>query len=443
MPELRDLVEPPLVHQSPLRNLERRARSIRRRRRAAWTAGGAGLIAVMALAATTLTNGSETSRVETVDEPPAGGLFSVETGVTLLYDDGYDGIVAVDVDQGVAQRFTFEHKGPGDPSSLTRVNDRLVFAGDDVYSVPIDLGDDARLIRELPSHEGLVLLPAGEAGDAIWTASYQVPRGEPDAAATATQLDEEGRTLVDPVELGPVVAGWANGVVTGTASIGNDLGLRVWDADTREFIRDLDSGDVVATRGSLVAQADHEAGFIVVTDVENGDETRVTIGLDGSTLGDVRFSPDGSRLAIMVGGVGEERSRLHLVEIASDEVSQVLDSEMPPFARLTWTPDGTAIFFSSEAFGHEPARLGFHRLGDDDAEVVTVDFLDRPEAQEMIQAAIPGGPGGAAQIAVTRAEGPDLPDAADLPRCRVEFRPGTNPAVPELPVIPPGPCRLR
>ena len=95
--------------------------------------------------------------------PAARHVFSVSTGLTLVIDVGEAGLVAVDLDRGLARRYAFDGKRA--PSHLLQVGDRFVFATvDRPVSVPLGLTGTPQPIGTDPPTD---YLPAGET-DRVW-----------------------------------------------------------------------------------------------------------------------------------------------------------------------------------------------------------------------------------------------------------------------------------
>src|SRR5204862_6609968 len=83
----------------------------------------------------------------------------------LVFDDGYDGVVALDVGAQIVTRRPVAGQKAGDqPFRSLLVGGRLVVGWGDVYAVPLAGGRSRRLGRG-------VAVPADEPG-AVWLPSY-------------------------------------------------------------------------------------------------------------------------------------------------------------------------------------------------------------------------------------------------------------------------------
>lgn len=202
--------------------IERRVARRRSRRRITVVAGLVLVVGLAVVAGVQLASdrSSELATQGSGDESDTSGLVPVETGLTLVFDDGVSGLVAVDVDGGLAQRRSYEQKPSGDHDvRLARVGDRIVWPGrPDTWSVPASLEADPVALGE-----GFVIVPAGD-GESVWLIADAA--GDSHQFGTpleATLVDAAGNLLV-PTTPFPEPAG-AGDTVTGGPQGGNRQGL--------------------------------------------------------------------------------------------------------------------------------------------------------------------------------------------------------------------------
>jgi len=116
---------------------------------------------------------------------------------------------------------------------------------------------------------------------------------------------------------------------------------------------------------------------------------------DGSiALADIHPSPDGSLIAYRLTSSGSSRMSLHVMDVNSKEVLDVIPGDVNPVAhawhtknRVAWLPDNSGFYYTrcssatpaAEARFHH--KLYFHRLGDDwrEDELVFGETLKREE----------------------------------------------------------------
>ena len=141
------------------------ARRARRRRHRQRVGGALATVAVVVAAAVGVMTGGDRSGVDVVDQPqpPTGQpVFSTPTGVALLFDDGYDGVTALDLDTGVVGRRVVDGQRAGDqPYRLFRSGDSLIVGWGEVFAAPLDGGPSVSL------GEATLAVPAVRAGPGL------------------------------------------------------------------------------------------------------------------------------------------------------------------------------------------------------------------------------------------------------------------------------------
>ncbi|MGH8928799.1 MAG: TolB family protein [Acidimicrobiia bacterium] len=275
--------------------------------------------------------------------PATGPVFGEETNVMLLFDDGIDGLTAVDLDRRLAGRSVVEGQRAGDePYSMVRVGGKLVVGWSEIYAVDIATRQATAL------GAATVFVPAAES-DRVWMIDHQGGIGA--NPAVVWQVDMSGETLTEPVTLfdgaNPVL-----GVVGGLALDTQD-GLAIWDSDTGRITTidpapalpiDVHSDELVWCGGDCLE--------LVVTNTATLESERYLppegyqafVGLSVA-----RFSPDGRFLAALVGDQGSgDGKALWILDRESGDSTMVSDPESH-VDFLAWSPSGDQLFATSSS----------------------------------------------------------------------------------------------
>lgn len=305
---------------------------------------------------------SPPSPAVTEGPPLRGPVFRNETGSTLLFDDGFSGIVALDLDTSQVVAFALPGQAPGDqPYRLLRSGLELVVGWDGVsVTVPgqedpsRELGDDATIF--LPAadsdHVWLITWEGGQVGvgRSTWelvdmggrvlhrvagVEGLQPLRGVPEGLALRNAAD---RLVVFDVTVGALV----DGVGVERAVIGDATTDRVaWcDAPCRE-------AHITGPDEAVVSLDDEEVD-------------RFLVG-----RGTARFSPDGRLIAVPARvTVDEGRAVDFQVRVHDTASGRLVASTSVPLGepRPVWSDDGDQLFFTV-AFGTDPVPEGPYMLG--------------------------------------------------------------------------------
>lgn len=283
-------------------------------------------------------------------EPATGPLFGDDSDVVLLFDDGIDGVLAIDPDTRIGSRRVIPGQVAGDqPYRLTRVGDKLVVGWSTVYADDIISGESTRL------GNATIYVPAAEP-DRVWLVKWSGDRiGQ--GTATAWQVDMSGQAITEPSELG--ADGYPQLGIPGGLAVRTEDGIRLWYPETG--LSDVGFGDSLAV--VVGASGDHlaycpstdctEMRIINLTTQETvivSDET----GFSGRLFGgpSARFSPDGSRLAIASAGG---------LVIANTDTGRARRVDGWPVDRSTyvaWSADGRRLYVATYSYGTTNTTIG-------------------------------------------------------------------------------------
>ena len=153
------------------------------------------------------------------------------TGDVLVFDDGYDGVAAVDLDDRTVSRRAIGGQEAGDqPWRLTLSGNDLIVGWDGVYADPVN-GGSSRLLGN-----GTISVPAADPGD-VWLVTYPAGRVGP-GPLTVEEVTTDDRTVVPATTLTsppgyPIVG------VPGGIAFQSSAGLALWDAATQKVSQTL------------------------------------------------------------------------------------------------------------------------------------------------------------------------------------------------------------
>ncbi len=290
-----------------------------------------------------------------VSIPVAGPLFGEETGVVLLFDDGYYGLMALDPDRRLAQAHAIPGQRPGDERfSMARVGDHLVVGWGEPHAVEIASLDGLSL------GSARIFLP-GPDPDRVWLIND--PGG---SETTAWQVSVTGEQLTAPNRVD--AEGYPAIGIPGGLALGHDLGMTLWDSASGE-LRRLTASGYGQTRFVTVDELGWcagECGELLITDLETTETIRFRVpagytrvlerGVSAAPIG----SPQEGRLAALVGS--PDAQALWLLDPATG-AETVVGLSGPAF-ELAWSPDGSQVFISNWSFGANQTRLWRYDLAE-------------------------------------------------------------------------------
>ncbi len=356
--------------------------------RARWpwvVAAAAGIMAVLGVFAflgadeeAVVTVGDDA--VETVTTPAPGpvttpseveaGIFGERTGTALIFDDGYDGIVIVDLDAGVATRRSIGG-APGDqPVRLWRSGDSLLAGWNGVTVTSLDDFETSTLAGSW------VFLPSPVDGE-LWLIG-ETPANDGETPVRLVELD--GTVLAEGMVPGAPVSSPTLAFRGGLVLNGGGSGLTLWHAD----------GSPPSVLGGAGAPAEPMASSrtdlawcqgwpcteVHITDTATLDEVLVDLppGQGGFVGWGARFSHDGRYLAVVVqsraGVIDDDTTgELAVVDVESGEIVFLSDKELDPFFSIAWSRDDSEVWIGENAWGDPATRIGRHRIGEDALEL--------------------------------------------------------------------------
>jgi hypothetical protein len=332
------------------------------------TAPGTTAAASSSTVVTTTTTAVQTTSTSlAVRLPEAGPIFGEETGVTLLFDDGIDGLTALDPDDRLVARSVVEGQGAGDePYSMIRVADKLVVGWGEPHAVDIVSREGRSL--------GLatIFVPASEAGR-VWLIDY----GERIGAHTPRvwQVDvTSGEVLGDPVEVneGYPMIGIPGGLAFQTRS-----GLVLWTMDTG-VVRSLETGSPAWAHdvlGDSLVWCDADCAELRVTDTSTLATQRYAppAGYD-RFLVSARLSPSGDYLAALVSRrEAYEGEAIWILNRRTGDITVVGDPETR-VDFLAWAPASDQLFATSWSYGRDRTVIWRYDLSDKEFGAVVLPF---------------------------------------------------------------------
>lgn len=315
-----------------------------------------GTVTLPSPAATETASGPATDRPST---PPAAGRDVVDidldtaTETVLVFDDGSDGAVALDLDSGRRAAFRLPGQRAGDqPFRLWRMGGWLIYGWETIWAAAP--GRDLP-VRQLGS--ATIFVPAAEP-DELWLIEYP-GGGIGPGIPTWTLVDSSGQQLHRAQGEDGMYA--VRGVPGGLAVRGDDARLRRYDATTGE-IEDYVGGegahigDVTVDRLVWCPQACERLH------IADGDAREVGL-VDGPRV--ESFDPNamwlsggGDRLAVHT-RVREGSGVNFELRIYDPEADQLLAATTLPLGGVhgAWTPDGRQFFYRVDLPVSAPSRL--------------------------------------------------------------------------------------
>jgi hypothetical protein len=332
--------------------------------------------------ATTVTTDSPPDMTLMVSLPSQGPVFGEETGILLLFDDGYDGLTAFDPDRRLAGRSIVEGQRAGDEEySMIRVGDTLVVGWGEPYAIDIA----SRQATSLGA--ATFFVPAAEP-NRVWMIDYGDRIG--DHPPQVWQVDvTSGPALQDPV---PLAGGYPLIGIPGGLALQTDTGLDLWTLETGEII-------ALEAEGGGFAHDIYEEALVwcagdctslLVTNTSTGatQQHDPPAGFDMFFWGASRFSPDGRHLAALLGQEGTQEGRgIWLLDRDTGDTTVVSDPTTYVYA-LAWAPDGAQLFANSYSYRESLTAVWRYDLTDQRFAAVVVPFGGALRSTVVVDASI-------------------------------------------------------
>lgn len=309
------------------------------------------------IAVTTSTESGPTTTLA-ISVPEVGPIFGEETGMMLLLDDGIEGLTAVDPDRRLAARTVVEGQRAGDEQySMVKVGERLVVGWAEPYSVDIETREGISL------GGATIFVPAAEP-NRVWMIDYpggRIGQGDPlvwQVDVVSAQILTEPKSLRR--ELHP-----DRGILVGLA-LQTEGGISLWGvtgsfthlaSNGPGFTHDVHGHDLVWCRNRCTQ--------LVVTDTSNLEEETFDPPSGYDVFLTSRVSPDGRRLAALVGRRGGDHvgKAIWLFDRVNREGSVLADPESH-VDFLAWDPDGDQLFASSYSYGETRTTVWRYQVSD-------------------------------------------------------------------------------
>jgi hypothetical protein len=316
--------------------------------------------------AATTTPSTSTSLVGSL--PSEGPVFGEPTGVLLLFDDGIDGLTAVDLDRRLAGRSVVEGQRAGDERySMVRVGEKLVVGWSEPHSVDIATRDSS------PLGAATVFVPAAEPGR-VWMIDSGRPIG--DEPLQVWQVDViTGQPLSQPVALegqgDPQI-----GIVGGLA-LETEGGVNLWhEASGEVTILESDGYGVVHdVHAEDLVWCGVECDRLRITDTV-AQETQELELPDPYTraIGPSQMSPSGRFVAVLLGNDEEYVGQaVWILDRETGSTDLVSDPETS-VDFLTWSPDGDQLFATSYSCGESETVVWRYGISDQDFTSIILPF---------------------------------------------------------------------
>ncbi len=251
----------------------------------------------------------------------------------LVFDDGYDGVLTVDLASRVASRRVITGQRAGDqpfPSIVT--GNTLVVGWGEVYAAPLST------LRSQPIGRGVVI--PSEQPDRVWLTPYG---GQ---ASDYRLVDLHGHVLLEGA--GPPDTPYEPVAIPDGLALPDTDGITLWNVRTNDFSDRLGAAGAQpeASLGDTLAWCKRCPGDLQLTSLTTRVSRTVALppGITGVDASHARFSPDGSLMAVAAQG----DAAVMVVDIAHARVVRTVGPPVP-FPTFAWNPDGRFLYLASSS----------------------------------------------------------------------------------------------
>ncbi len=314
-----------------------------------------------------------------------GPLFGWELPWTLIFDDGLEGVVVVDLNNPVEIRVPVAGQRPGDqPYRLDVMSGRLIVGWGTVYAQ--ELGT----LRSKRLGDATIYVPAAES-DRVWMVDYpggRVGDGDP----VVWQMFATGTRANQPVVLD------ADGLpaigIPGGLALETEQGVALWNAETGEVTQRLGTGRAFVSdvsRDGKLAWCEKPCTELHVTTLETGDDLTVRHPF-GTQFFDERSARFSNNLRFLAAPAGNDVVVFDLETGETTVAFSLPDVDDPLY--LAWAPSGPDLFASTYSYDNSEVTLVHYVALNGETRIAslplsgTLSFVvvDSVQAKSLIQA---------------------------------------------------------
>jgi hypothetical protein len=294
-------------------------------------------------------------------------VFGEASGVLLLFDDGLEGLTAVDLDRRIAARSAVEGQRPGDePYSMIQAGDHLVVGWHEPHAVDIR----TRQARSLG--EATIFLPAAEP-NRVWMLDYGDRIGP--VPPNVWQVDVgTGEAVTETVEL--TVEGDPQIGIPGGLALQSERGMALWDLAGGFKVLESDGpGWAHHVRGDQLVWCSDHCLVLQSTSTSAVETSGVEVpDTYDSFVGQARISPDGRFLSALLGRDDPTVGEALLIKDRHTGDEIIVSDPETEVAELAWSSGSDQLFATSRSYGESETVVWRYDVIDDTFEAVVLPF---------------------------------------------------------------------